>query len=1116
NGTYLSSASNLTFNGVAASDQAGMSVALSDINNDGFADVIVSAPAADPNGNDVSGEVYVSYAKVTCTMINSNTTLNQNINANGNCFTVNASNVIIDGNGYNVTGNGSGIGINLTGFNNVIVKNVVFQNFSIGLYEAGGANNTLVQSILLSNLLNDTQIEANGGYNTTLLNVTLNRARIGVGSASILNLKWYVNVYVNDTAGNALDGVTVWGYNLTNGLEQNATTTSGNAQLALTELYQNGSTVTYMTNHTVNVTKNLYTSSPAFSNLNLSITNSTRATFILSLGCGIISADVNFSAVTLYKNGSCFNVTASNLMIDGKGLIVRGNGTGVGISLSNANNITFSNINIYNFSEGLSISGSNNSNFWNSIVFNSSNKDILVAANGGVNITFTNVTLGRNNVSIGENGSIIVRWLVKAIAASGASALANANISVINISGTIVASNITNSAGEAWMILTEFLQDNTSRYYYTPHNFTATKNGYANSTQQLNLTAMNSTTLSSNLLRSFSTCGHKLNESMTFQAVTINLSTNSSCFNVTANNLVIDGNGTVLLGNNTAYGGFLFDGGSNITLRNFAIRNFVVGVQITNPSDDLPDNITLQNFNISDTAYGIVLSNTADININDSYITNSSIYDVHLSFQYPDQVNYLTNVTFNKNSITSLQDVELQLKWYADVQVNDTSGNPIANVNVSAYKADGTLEETKNTSANGKVRLTLTELSHTTYGYSYVTPHSIIAFKPGYLNNLTSVDISTTNNTRVNFGLSMPSCGSTLSRNFTFGANLVSNDTCFTMGANNLAVNGYGYNLTGNGSGTGLSISSYRGLSVSNLQVNNFSTGVNFYLANDTSLRNVNITGAVYGIIFNNSNNNTLYDSFLSNNSVSILAVNNGGTVNSLVNTSVDINSINVSGTATVYVKWYVDVNVTYSGSYPLANANVTARFNSTGMVDYSAISDSNGIARLEVSELKKNVSGVFYLTPNNITIFFNSTLSGYSANSTIINISTTNNTKVSLGLNLSCTAPYDDLLLTANTVLCPGTFEISDGGSSGVIRISTAYNLTCDNTIIKGTGSGTGIALGGGDDFTISGCTVRDYDRGIGFGSLCADNLVVTSFNATSVSVGINSVGICNNFTMR
>jgi hypothetical protein len=64
----LNGTNGFVINGIDPGDSSGSSVAgAGDVNGDGFADILIGASGADPNGNSAAGETYVVFGKVTFT-----------------------------------------------------------------------------------------------------------------------------------------------------------------------------------------------------------------------------------------------------------------------------------------------------------------------------------------------------------------------------------------------------------------------------------------------------------------------------------------------------------------------------------------------------------------------------------------------------------------------------------------------------------------------------------------------------------------------------------------------------------------------------------------------------------------------------------------------------------------------------------------------------------------------------------------------------------------------------------------------------------------------------------------------------------------------------------------
>ena len=196
--------------------------------------------------------------------------------------------------------------------------------------------------------------------------------------------------------------------------------------------------------------------------------------------------------------------------------------------------------------------------------------------------------------------------------------------------------------------------------------------------------------------------------------------------------------------------------------------------------------------------------------------------------------------------------------------------------------------------------------------------------------------------------------------------------TGLVIGADSITIKGNNINFTGSGTGTGINLSGRSGIKIEDLKISKFNRGIDFLQTNNSNFSGLLVVNNTYGIIFNNSHNNLIYNSTFDNNTFDIYAINDGGTNNSLINVTIDVNNITVEGTATVYRRWYVYVNVTFNSlNTALVGALVNGSFAESGLADDLRNTDNNGITRLELAELKKNSSGITYLTPHNITISF-------------------------------------------------------------------------------------------------------------------------------------------------
>jgi len=102
------------------------------------------------------------------------------------------------------------------------------------------------------------------------------------------------------------------------------------------------------------------------------------------------------------------------------------------------------------------------------------------------------------------------------------------------------------------------------------------------------------------------------------------------------------------------------------------------------------------------------------------------------------------------------------------------------------------------------------------------------------------------------------------------------------------------------------------------------------------------------------------------------------------------------------------------------------------------------------------------------------------------------------------CVEPYDDMVITEDTVLCSGTYSIPDDGSDGVLIIqSNDVQLDCNGATIEGDSEdGFGIWVDPYQSITVQNCNFQYFNVGIYLDQ--AGEVVITNNELTDNTAGI------------
>lgn len=295
-------------------------------------------------------------------IINVSSNLTSNITVNGTAFIINASNIVFDCNGFTITGNGSGTGIDVTSKLNVTIQNCNIVNFNRNILFL----NTNYSKILNTSTSNSSQenIELSTSHNNTLNNIT---AQGNSTSFPTINLTRglsnnLTNIY-SSSVDNSGAGAIALDTQSEHNILTNITVTGANSAIGiLIHEQSNNNTLTNIT----------------------ATTNSNAAIYIENSNLtSVIGGNLTSNSQPGLYLSISQNITLANLEIISS--------SGLGADVANVQNSSFTNINFTSTgNEALRLNGAvNQNNFINIKSSSTSNPAIRVT---GSDNSFTNTT----------------------------------------------------------------------------------------------------------------------------------------------------------------------------------------------------------------------------------------------------------------------------------------------------------------------------------------------------------------------------------------------------------------------------------------------------------------------------------------------------------------------------------------------------------------------------------------------------------------------------------------------------------------------------------------------------------------------------------------------------
>ncbi|MBU0532584.1 right-handed parallel beta-helix repeat-containing protein, partial [Candidatus Micrarchaeota archaeon] len=580
----------------------------------------------------------------SCGYINSDKTLTSDINANGTCFIINASNIVLDGAGYTIAGNGSGYGIYLPysgAFDNVSVRNFGgINSFNYGIYLSRTTNSIINNTVIQNSTTDGIYLTSSSNNNIITNNIIFNSGDDGIQ----LNVASNNNITSNNISKSADIGITISGVSNSNRIENNTVhnnTNDGirsggsanNTLVTHNRIYSNnddGIQITDSSTYTTVSHNQIYSNIDDGINIDTSSDNG-----------GILENN------TIYNHGGSTDVgikieSSSNTIKDNT-IHDNGNGILLLMVINNVSNNLLINNNITAITND-ELSDLSNSNNHNSLIYNNSF--------GEIRWNKTNLTTA---INLERNVTILLED---------------------NLVGLIDDPNTLNLNSSAQIELRGLLYGSTPQLLKNGVRCDDTDDCNISYNIGLGILYANVSSFSNYTTQNASdSCGY-INSDKT---LTSDINVNGTCFIINASNIVLDGAGYAITGNGSGYGIDATGGFDNITIRNFGgITNFDSGIHTSGMTDSYIFNNTIDT---SSTDQAIQIRSSSNNNVIDN---NDITSDGHAIAFYSSSNNNVTNNTINLTDAGSAG-VRFQVSSGARIISNNITVNFWSSTGIITY-----------------------------------------------------------------------------------------------------------------------------------------------------------------------------------------------------------------------------------------------------------------------------------------------------------------------------------------------------------------------------------------------------------------------------------------------